>query len=168
MICRAAALAIALAGCAHRPVWHEGSKEMCRGEACYRVGELGTAWQAVHKEGESIGFYNAQVGGVIESNRTCRDDADPTPLQSLTNQMLIGYTERRKLDEKTVPLAGREALRTRVSAKLDGVPVVLDLIVLKRNGCIFDFSYAAPPDSYPKGRPDFDAFVAGFADERKP
>src|SRR5581483_12506640 len=140
--------------------------QLCQKGNCYRVGELGAGWQEVHKEGAAVGFFNEKLGAVVQANATCRDDAEAAPLAALTRQLLIGYTEREQKDQQTIPLAGREALRTRVDAKLDGVPVALDLIVLRRNGCIYDLTYVAPPDRFEEGRPEFQRFVAGFADER--
>jgi hypothetical protein len=161
--------AVAVAGCAHAPRGHfdAQSRQICSRDICYRVGALAADWRLVHQEGAAVGFFSDSVGGVIEANATCRDDADAAPLSALTRQLLIGYTERRIDAQETVPLAGREALRTRATAKLDGVPMALDLYVLKRNGCIFDLSYAAPPHGWARGEPDFARFVDGFADTRQ-
>jgi hypothetical protein len=166
------ALASLLAGCAHAPRGHiaaeaGGADRVCAGDVCYRVGALDDKWRLVHQEGTSAGWYSDALGGVISANASCRDDAEATPLTSLTHQLLIGYTERRIESQARVPLDRREALRTRVTAKLDGVPVTLDLYVLKRNGCIFDLSYAAPPDAFARGSDDFQRFVDGFADVRE-
>ena len=162
---------VSWAGCfvhfKHTPHWDAASSTLCRKEVCYRVGALGEDWQPVHKEDAAIGFFNEKVGGVISSSATCRDDADAAPLTSLTEQMFIGYTDRHVERQETVRLDERDALRTRATAKLDGVPVSLDLYVLKRNGCIFDLSYAGPLDRARSGSADFQRFVGGFADARK-
>jgi hypothetical protein len=164
-----AVAAAAVAGCAHAPKgrFDAATRKACAGDVCYATGALPPAWRLVHQEGAAIGFYNDRVGGVIEANATCRDDADAAPLPALTRQLLIGYTERTIEKQETVPLAEREALHTRVRAKLDGVPMLLDLYVLKRNGCIFDLSYAAPPAEQARGAQDFAQFVAGFTDARQ-
>src|SRR5262245_55945001 len=122
--------AMVVAGCAHKLKGHveatsEGGDRVCAGKVCYRVGALGGDWRMVHQEGAAIGFYSEAVGGVVEANATCRDDAEAAPLTTLTRQLLIGYTDRTIAEQRTLPLAGREALRTRVHAKLDGVPVTL-------------------------------------------
>jgi hypothetical protein len=171
MLTRAAAVLVtlvALSACGHGPPpkWNDASNELCQKKLCYRVGDLSPNWQEVHKEGASIGFYNRELGAVLQANASCRQDAEAAPLAALTRQLLIGYTDRDLRSQVRFPLAGREALRTQVSARLDGVPVILDLVVLRRNGCIYDLSYVAPPDRYPAGLPDFDAFVHGFVDER--
>jgi hypothetical protein len=164
------AAALVAAGCAHAPHGHivesTSGDRVCAGKVCYRVGALPDGWRLVHQEGASVGYYSDAVGGVIEANATCRDDAEATPLLSLTQQMLIGYTDRKVESQATVPLDAREALRTRVGVKLDGVPMTLDLFVMKRNGCIFDLSYAAPPGAFGRGHAAFQGFVDGFADVR--
>jgi hypothetical protein len=163
----AAALA---GGCAHAPRGRveagvDGDR-VCAGRVCYHIGALPEGWRLVHQESASVGFFSEAVGGVIAANATCRDDAEASPLTTLTGQMLIGYTDRKIESQTTVPLDGREALRTRVGVKLDGVPMTLDLYVMKRNGCIFDLSYAAPPATFAGGERAFHGFVDGFADAR--
>jgi hypothetical protein len=53
-------------------------------------------------------------------------------------------------------------LHRRVVAKLDGVPLALDLYVLKKDECLYDLVYLAPPDSAARGAADFARVVAGF------
>lgn len=160
----------AAGGCAHAPRGRIDARgdvdRVCAGDVCYRIPALGERWRLVHQEGASVGYFRADAGAVIEANATCRDDADAAPLAALTRQLLIGYTDRRVESQATVPLDAREALHTVVEAKLDGVPVKLDLYVMKRNGCIFDLSYAAPPDAFARSSDDFVRFVGGFADAR--
>ena len=47
-------------------------------------------------------------------------------------------------------------------ATLDGAPVELDAWVLKKDGCVYDLVYAAPPSRFAAGAPAFARFVAGF------
>lgn len=153
--------ALALSGCA-KTVWRDEENLLCRAGRCLHVGELGPGWRVVQTEKAQVGFHNDALDSVIQAARACRDDADAAPLDRLTDHLLIGYTEREYVDRRLVPLAGREALRTRVRAKLEGVPVVLDLLVMKKDGCIYDLSYVAPPDTYAGGLSAFERFVRGF------
>jgi hypothetical protein len=161
--------AVVAAGCAHEPRgrWDPLRHELCAGRLCYQLGALAPTWRVVRQQGTQIGFFSDAIGGVIQSNATCRDDAEAVPLSSLTKHLLIGYTDRRLRQEALVPLDGREALHSVLDARLDGVPIVLDLYVLKRNGCIFDLSLASPPGAYALAQADFSRFVAGFA-QRSP
>jgi hypothetical protein len=150
-------------GCAHGR-WDPTARRTCGRGVCYHVGPL-PQWKLLRHDGAQLSFFSSTHRAVISTNATCRDDADATPLPTLTRHLLIGYTERRVLSEETRHLDGREALRSVVQAKLDGVPIVLDLWVLKRNGCIFDLSLAAPPDEYAMVANDFARFVSEFAQE---
>jgi hypothetical protein len=146
-------IAVALAtACAHRA-------------PLYRTGALGPEWQAVREKGAEVGWFNPALDAIIQANASC-ERADATSLESLTRQLLIGYTERRVISQERAMLDGREALHTVAEAKLDGVPMRFELYVLKRNGCVFDLSYAAPPARADGGRLDFHRFVAGFQDRR--
>lgn len=163
-----ALVATALFGCAHTH-YDASQDKLCYRAVCYRFGSLGAEWQAlqVKSDGAAIGFFNPRLGAIIASNATCRTDAEAAPLASLTRQLLIGYTDRQQRLSESVMLDGRGALHTVVEARLDGVPMVLDLYVLRRDGCVFDLSLAAPPDRYAEGRAEFARFVGGFADARK-
>jgi hypothetical protein len=126
----------------------------------YRVGTLGPSWRPVKVSGGQVAFVESRTSATISANAVCGES--DAPLRVLTGHLLIGLTERRILAEKLLPFDGREALRTEVWAKLDGVPVQLDLLVLKKDGCVFDLVYVAPPGSFATGRADFERFAQGF------
>ena len=46
--------------------------------------------------------------------------------------------------------------------RLDGVPQTLEIVVVKKNGCLFDLIYFASPATFEQGRGDFARVVAGF------
>ncbi|HZN92666.1 MAG TPA: hypothetical protein VFB81_08165, partial [Myxococcales bacterium] len=41
-----------------------------------------------------------------------------------------------------------DSLRSRYRAKLDGVPVEMMLVVMKKNGCVYDFTHLSPPGRF--------------------
>ena len=106
-------------------------------------------------------------------NSTCDQPDQDVPLQALTRHLLNGFTAYTfppvdEADLQTVPMDGREALRTHVVAKLDGVPRELLLVVMKKDDCIYDFALVAPPGAqFEQARPDFERLVTSFrADAR--
>jgi len=139
-----------------------GERRLCLGGECYALGPLGPGWRVVQRRRSEIGFYDGDRGAVIHGSADCPESVDTMPLQSLTDHLLIGYTERRVRSSGVVPLCGREALRTVVDLKLDGVPMVLDIYVFKRDGCAFELSFAAAPAGYSMASPEFERFVLGF------
>ncbi len=134
----------------------------------YRIGELPKGWHRVFLEDNDLAFAeDGDTGRAIAANATCEGHDDP-PLPVLTRHLLMGFTEREEQSQHLMSLDGREALRSRYTAKLDGVPVELELVVLKKDGCVFDFSYVAPLARAQERRADFDTLLAGFHAERVP
>ena len=74
----------------------------------------------------------------------------------------MSFTDRETLHQTVVPMDGREAMHTILSAKLDGVPKAFDAFVLKKDGCVYDFVYITPPAKFEANRAPFERFVAGF------
>ena len=92
-------------------------------------------------------------------NARCRSADARTPLLALTTQLLIGSTEREVARQEVEPFDGREALHTTLRAKYDGVPMQLDVYVLSKDGCTYDFVRVAPKSD---GEPAFEGWVRGF------
>jgi hypothetical protein len=126
----------------------------------YRVGRLPGGWNRVSQTGGQIAFIERETTATILAHAVC--GVLDAPLSVLTHHLLIDFTEKRFLSRKTIPFANREALRSHVLAKLDGVPVEIDSVVLKKNGCVFDFTYSAPPAHFAARHADFEGFLQGF------
>lgn len=136
------------------------------GEARYRIGDLGSDWRAMEVGGQNdLAYHDAQLGAIVQVNATC-DPASDVPLSSLTNHLLFGFTDREYQSQEVIPMDEREALRTHVVAKLDGVPRELLLFVLKKNRCVYDFALIAPPGAnFARAAAQFEPFVQGFTTE---
>ena len=164
----AAAVLTALAGCASGWVsdtlyvakWTPAWKGKHR-QASYRVGVPGSGWSATRQDGSQVAWSRGSPPGVIQVRSQCEEHGD-SGLAEFTDHLRIDFGAWTVVRQEPLALVGREALRTRVDAQLDGVPVALDLVVLKKDGCLFDLSYIAPPHSFEQGRGDFESVVAGF------
>lgn len=157
-IARAVVATLALAGCGAHTQVRNGVYQT--EHTAYRLGELGPSWQR-HQSDADLAFYDRALDAMIMVNSEC-PAAHDAPLTVAANTLLIGFTERQTLVEERVPMNGREALHRRVRAKLDGAPLVLDLYVMKKDECLYDLVYLAPPATAPRGAPDFARLVAGF------
>lgn len=129
-------------------------------QTAYRVGPLGASWRRFGLSGGDIAFRHA-AGGAILANALCEDIKD-VPLDVLTNQALIGVEHKQEHAREVVTLDGRAALRTRLSAALDGVPVELELVVTKKDGCTYDFELVTGAQVFADREVDFWRFVQGF------
>lgn len=109
-----------------------------------------------------LAWRNESLHSIVQVNSSCEADMD-VPLAALTNHLLIGFTEREFHSQETRPLDGREALVTHVTAKLDGVPRTMVLVVLKKDGCVYDMALIASDEAaLSSARPAFDGFVGEF------
>ena len=129
----------------------------------FEIGELGDKWRRISAERRpDVTWYDENRAAIIQINASC-DPALDIPLSSLTNHLLIGFTEREVIDESLNELDGRESLRTRVTAKLDGVQRELLLQVVKKDGCVYDFALAAARGApFESALVDFDAMLSEF------
>lgn len=136
------------------------------GATTFRVGALTTGWDRVNIDGQNdLAWHHAKFQAAIQVNASCDPEMD-IPLEALTAHLLIGFTERQIAEQRLVPMDQREALRMILVAKLDGVPRKMALIVLKKDGCVFDFSLIAPPDDhFSRALPHFESLLAGFRSE---
>lgn len=133
----------------------------------YSFGPTAPGWRPLSVEGNDAAWYDASTSGTVYVDHTCERSQD-TPLPALITQLLIGFTEREFATEETVPFDQREARHVVVRARLDGVPRMIELYVMKKDGCVYDLGYTAPPDRFEAGRPAFDAFTRGFRTGRSP
>ncbi len=128
----------------------------------FRVGPIPSSWHPIEVDGARLAFRNDALASTVAVNARCKVDGDDVPLASLTQHLFLEFTERTQLSQTSLSLDGREALRTEVSAALDGVKKYYLVYVLKKDSCVYDFMYiAAEPDA--GARAEFERFVQGFA-----
>lgn len=133
-----------------------------RGPIAFRLPEPPPSYRVVEVSSASLAFRDEAHEASVLVNARCLSADDRTPLVALTNHLLIGATEREYVSQELEPFDGREALRTRLKAKWDGVPMMIDLFVLSKDGCVYDFVYVGAPGSYDRGGALFASFVRGF------
>jgi hypothetical protein len=134
----------------------------------YALPALDDGWKPVSVDDGDLAWLSATPGQplphTIAVDSTCAASED-APLDVLTNHLLMGFTERQRLNEALEQLDGREALHSRYDAKLDGVPVELEMVVMKKDGCVYDFVYTSPPGRGDEKRAAFRKLLIGFKTE---
>jgi len=127
----------------------------------YAVGLPGDGWKRLDFEKADIAWHNPDLGAGLFINSTCEGVQD-SPLVGLTNELLIGTTEREVLEQELKPWSKREALETIVLSKLDGVLRKRALFVIKKDGCVYDIVYDAPPERFDAGVATYRRVRDGF------
>lgn len=154
--------ALLLGSCA--PKLHDGVFR--KGDLVYRVGEVPQGFRAVSLKDNDVAFVGIQTPHSIAVNATCAEHGDPS-LEVLTQHLLMGFSDRETVEQVPGTLDGRESLRSRWNAKLDGVPIELLLVVMKKDGCVYDLSYLSPPGRFDEQRAAFEALLQRFHTERR-
>jgi hypothetical protein len=131
-------------------------------ELAFRVGRVPSSWRQVDSDAALIAFRDDQKRATVAVGGRCGKDGDDVPLQALTHHLFLHFTDRQIRSQGVVTLDAREAMRTELVAKLDGVPKQFTVYVLKKDGCVYDFLHIADTGAPADTRADFDRFVQGF------
>jgi len=132
-------------------------------ELSFRVEKTPAEWRPINAEGALLAFRDDSASSSVAVSGRCGKDGDDVPLEALTHHLFLQFTDRTVESQTRVQLSGREALRTDLTARLDGVEKHFTVVVLKKNGCVYDFVEIAPPAGGTEGRKRFDAFVDSFS-----
>jgi hypothetical protein len=154
------ALALLVSGCAASSTFD--GRVYRSGQVHFEIGKVPPNYRPIKVEGATLAYRDDTHDASISIKARCGVASDDAPLEALTNHLLMGTTEREFLSAETIPFDGREARRSVVSAKLDGVPMVYRIYVLKKDGCVYDFVRVTPPAHAEPGAPEFHEFVSGF------
>lgn len=106
-------------------------------------------------------WKNPANGNTISYLSDCNDPSDP-PLDLIVQGVITGLTELKIHSQTNPTIAGREGRRVLASGKVDGVPSQIDLLVFKRNSCIYILNYAGVNTSFHDDHAAFDSFISGF------
>jgi len=128
----------------------------------FRVPHVPTEWRGIRVSDAKLAFRDESREASVLVTARCNVASDDVPLASLTQQLVMGTTEREYLKEEVVPFDGREAMHAVLRAKLDGVRMQYDVYVMKKDNCVYDLVYVAPPSTFDAGAPSFESFASGF------
>ena len=108
-------------------------------QVAFRIGEAPPGYRRLQSRDAKLLLQNDQLGSTLMLNARCEQDGDDVPLRSLVQHLFIQFTEREQISEREFILDGRAAYEMVLQARLDGVERHFIVIVLKKNGCVFDF-----------------------------
>jgi hypothetical protein len=148
------------AGCASGPRVTPGREVVVR-EKGYRVTPP-AGWEVVSTDAD-VAVRQSALGAGLMAHATCEGRAPHRSLPVLARHLRFGLRDVEGLDQAPVEMAGQRGLRSRFTARLDGVPVAVGAITLAARGCAYDLVVVAPPDGLPAVAAAFDAFAASFA-----
>lgn len=139
---------------------HFDGRVFRRGDVAFRLEHVPVTWRSIEINDTALAFRDDESASTVAINGRCGKDAEDVPLRSLTQHLFLQFTERNLEEQELVPLDGREALRTEMTAKLDGVEKHFHVVVMKKDGCVYDFLQIADQRQDPDV---FLGFVKGFS-----
>jgi hypothetical protein len=127
----------------------------------YRVQAPPAPWVATSVASDELIFRHPALLAAIALISRC-NNPEPGELPWVARHLFFGLRDQRLESRETESLQGAPAIRTRLQARLDGAPVAVEALTVRRGGCLYDFVYVAPPGAVAAGRPAFEAFVQSW------
>lgn len=141
---------------------HRTPASRARLETTYAFGSPSGDWREVRNaKNVQVAWVRPDIAGAIEIHAQCAEHGD-SGLHEYTDHLRIDWTGWNIVEQRELRFLDRAALRTVVDAELDGVPRRNELLVFKKNGCLFDLRYSASPAGFSAGRAAFEQVLAGF------
>ena len=131
------------------------------GQVRYSVESPGEGWTEIAVENTNVAWLHEPTASAILVNSHC-EGVEDAALDVLTRHLTVGMTDRQVLEEKRFTKSKREALETVVSARIDGVERKMVILVLKKDGCVYDVVYTAHPARFEKARPGYERVKGRF------
>lgn len=126
------------------------------------MGQLPDGWVRMKVSRRAISFYNESYKASISTDAFCGRSFSDRPLDALAGELSAVLAERETKWTEEMMLDGRGALRVFVEGKMDGVPVNMDIVVVKKDECNFDFVAVRPPNASQDVTFDFEGFFKAF------
>ena len=133
----------------------------------YRVQAPPAPWVATSLKSDEVVFRNPGLQAAIAVLSHCTDP-EPGALSWVARHLFFGLRDREVESQEMGSLRGEPAVRTRLRARLDGAPVVVEALTVRGGGCLYDLVYVAPPATAAAGRPDFETFVQSWTPRAAP
>lgn len=106
-------------------------------------------------------WKNKRNGNSISFLSDCSASSDPS-LENLTQTILNDFSGHQIVAQRNLQYNGRQALHSTVSGSVDGVPSKFDILVFKKNSCIYVLTYVAVASTYDQDAATFEKFIRGF------
>jgi hypothetical protein len=127
----------------------------------FEVGPIPSDWRAIEVDGALLAYRDDRTASTVALNGRCGLDGDDVPLEALTHHLFLHFRERKLVAQERVMLDERQALRSELTAELDGVPMHFLVYVMKKDGCVYDFMLMSASANAAE-RAAFEKFVRGF------
>lgn len=118
-------------------------------------------FQSLRDEVSDESWISSKTGNTISFLSECNAQSDRS-LEALQNESLTVLSKMKVIQEKAMEYNGRRALWTEAQGEVDGIPVRISLVTLKKNDCDYSLTYSGLEKSFDKEKSHFEKFVEKF------
>lgn len=126
----------------------------------FRVQVPRAGWEVADSDGADLTLRDSQSSATMAVSASCPGEAGPLP--SVARHLFFGLRDVKQLRQGSITLDGAAGVDTVVTGRLDGVPVQVRSVVIRRNGCLYDLLFLAPPETFSVQSESFDTFLQGW------
>jgi hypothetical protein len=119
-------------------------------------------WEAIPSTAADVALRQPARQAGLMAHGTCGGRESRRPLPVLARHLRFGLRDVEALEQARVEIAGLPGIRSRFTARLDGVPVAVGAVTLEARGCVYDLVVVAPPAELGAVANDFERFAASF------
>jgi hypothetical protein len=127
----------------------------------YHYGNISNKWRALHSPNADLALISKDDDASLMLYSKCKSKTDAS-LNDLASNLLLGMTEITAINNTNTYVSKREALVKTYSAKIDGIPRKIKILVVKKNECYYEVILASSIDSFNQYENEFDQIVKSF------
>ena len=121
-----------------------------------------SSWTAQTSNQESDRAFKTSTGNTATLTSSCEQKAGMS-LEVLTRHLLLGARNTVFLKEESHTVSGEEGRYSSVKTTLEGSKFFLEIFVLKRNACVFDFTLVSNKEIPIKEQGEFVSFFKSLS-----
>lgn len=128
----------------------------------YRIGRLSGQWQVIDSGSGDIFFWNNEAMATITIDSVCDKNKLKYNLKALSDSLVVGIKDKEMVKRDDIMVDGSEALYTQYEGIYESERIGIATIVVKKQECIYDFSYSALAPKFNKYLEDYLSFASDF------
>lgn len=127
----------------------------------YKFQAPASSFRKINSEQTDFAWQNEKSGNTIAVLSECSETRDPS-LSDLEAEVSQVLTDSKVIRTQPATFEEREALRTLIEGKIDGVSASVDVLTFKKNSCSYTLTYMGRSQGFEKDHAVFENFLKGF------
>lgn len=130
----------------------------------YRFVEPALPFQKIKSEHTDLAFRDPKTGHTIALISECSESYDPN-LEALEEEITSSLSDSKLEKTAEVTFNDRDGKRSLFAGKMDGIPVLVETLVFKKNSCAYTLTLLGRDKGFQSQQQIFQKFIEGFVVE---